>query len=79
MKVELEPEEVLELLDVITARLLDEAGLADGDRAALRQWRAASMRPGSEGMRELTAKLNADLARVLQTKARSAVMHHDWQ
>ncbi len=79
MKLELEPEEVLELLDVITTRLLDEAGLSDGDRAALRRWRAESVRPGSDGMRELTAKLNADVARVLQTKARSAVMRHDWQ
>ena len=79
MKVELEPEEARELLAFVVDRLADEAGLSDDDRAALRRWRAESVRPGSDAMRELTTKLNAEVARILQSKARSAVMRHDWQ
>ena len=79
MKLELEPEETRELFRVIVESLVGEAGLSDADIAALSRWRAEKMRPGSEGMRELTAKLNADIARALQAKARSAVIRPDWR
>ncbi len=79
MKVQLEPEEARELLALIVGRLLDETGCGDDDRAALRRWRSQSMKPGSEGMRELTAKLNAEIERTLQTKAKSALMKPDWR
>jgi Arc/MetJ family transcription regulator len=79
MKVELEPEETRELLGVIVDRLIEEAGFSDSDRATLRRWRSDSMRPGSEGMRELTAKINAEVARILQTKSKSAVVRPDWR
>ena len=79
MKVQLEPEEARELLALIVGRLLDEAGCGDGDRAVLRRWRSESMKAGSDGMRELTAKLNAEIERTLQTKARSPVMKPDWR
>ena len=79
MKLELEPEETRELFRVIVERLAAEAGLSDADIAALSRWRAEKMRPGSEGMRELTARINADIARTLQTKARSAVIRPDWR
>ncbi len=79
MKVELDGEEARELLALIVDRLLVEAGFSDQDRAALRRWRSESMRPGSESMRELTAKINTDLERTLQTKAKSAVVKPDWR
>lgn len=79
MRLTLEPEEARELLDVITERLLQESGLDDGDRAAMRRWRSESMKPGSEGMRELTAKINAELERTLAVKSRSAVVKPDWR
>lgn len=79
MKLELDSEEARELLGVICDSLAEGAGLAPEDRATLRQWQATAMRPGADGMRELTAKINAEIARTLQTKARSSVVRHDWQ
>ncbi len=79
MRLELEPEEAWELLSLIVDRLADEVGLADEDRATVRRWRSESMKPGSGGMRELTAKVNADLERALRTKEKSAVQKPDWR
>lgn len=77
MKVELEIDEAREILLYITERLGKEAGLDAKDRAALSKWRTA-MKPASEGMRELHAKINADLARSLENQKRSAVRKPDW-
>lgn len=79
MKIELEAEECLELFAAITDRLLDEAALSTEDRAALKRWRSTSMKPGSGGMKDLAARINADLARTLQTKAKSAILRPDWK
>lgn len=79
MKVELDLEECRELFTAIVDRLTDEAGLSDEDRAALKRWRSESMRAGSEGMKELAAKINADLERTLQNKARSPIVRPDWR
>jgi len=78
LKVELEPEEAREILALLVERLVQEAGLEDEDRARLRRWFSEEMRPGSQGMKELTAKINADLERVLRSKERSAVRRPDW-
>lgn len=78
MRLELEPDEARELLSLIVDRIAEEAGLSDEDRATLRRWRSEAMRTGSEGMRELTAKVNADLERALRTKEKSAVRRPDW-
>lgn len=75
---ELEPEEAREILALLVERLVQEAGLEDEDRARLRRWFSEEMRPGSQGMKELTAKINADLERVLRSKERSAVRRPDW-
>ena len=79
MKLELEPEESRELLSLIVDRLAEEARLSDADRAAVKRWRSERMRPGSDGMRELTHKINADLERALRTKEKSAVQKADWR
>jgi hypothetical protein len=78
VKVELEIEEARELMACVADRLIKEAGLNDKDRAALRKWRT-SMKPGSEGMRELSEQINADLARNLENQKKSAVRKPDWK
>ncbi len=79
MRLELEPDEARELLALIVDRLADEAGLSDADRAAVKRWRSETMKPGSEPMRELAAKVNADLERTLRDKQKSAVQRPDWR
>jgi hypothetical protein len=78
MKIEFEVDETRELLVFLLERMTKEAGLDAKDLAAIRKWRA-TLKPGSETMREFTAKVNADLARVLETQRRSAVMKPDWR
>ena len=79
MKLELEREEARELLVLVIDRLIEEAALSDADRATLRRWRSESMTAGSDGMIDLTAKINADIDRALKTKERSAIMKPDWR
>jgi len=79
VKLELEAAEARELLVLIVDRLIDEAGLSDADRASLRRWRSEGMRAGSDGMKELTARINADIDRALKSKEKSAIMKPDWR
>jgi hypothetical protein len=79
MKVQVEPEEARELVAMVVGKLIEEAGLSDDDRALLRRWRSEALKGGSEPMRELTAKLNAEIERTLQTRARSAIQRPDWK
>lgn len=79
MKLELEQEESAQLLSLIVDRITQEAGLATKDRAAVKRWRSDQMKAGSDAMKELTDKINADLERALQTKAKSAVQRPDWR
>jgi hypothetical protein len=78
MKFEVEVDETRELLVFLLERQVKEAKLSAADVAALRKWRA-TLKPGSEAMRDLTAKVNADLARVLQGQKRSVVVKPDWR
>ena len=79
MRLELEPEEGRELLSLIVDRLAGEVRLSDADRAAVKRWRSEQMKAGSDGMRELTHKINTDLERALRTKEKSAVQKADWR
>ncbi len=79
MKLELEQEESVELLSLIVDRITQEAGLATKDRAAVKRWRSEQMKAGSDAMKELTEKLNADLERALKAKEKSAVQKADWR
>jgi hypothetical protein len=79
VKLELAQEEAREVVVMIVDRLIEEAGVGDEDRATLRRWRSEGLRGGSEAIRELTEKINADLDRVLKTKERSAIMKPDWR
>jgi hypothetical protein len=79
MKVELDEEEVLEVMSRVVGRMLDTAKLADADKAKVRRWKSAAMRPGSEALRFLTRKMNDDLAQAWERKRRSAVRRPDWR
>jgi len=79
VKVEFEIEETRELLVFLCDRLIEDAGLAEADRATIRKWRGDSMRAGSPGMRDLHDRVNADLARALENKQRSSVRKPDWR
>jgi hypothetical protein len=79
VRLELEAAEARELLVLILDRIIDEAGLSEADRATLRRWRSEGMKAGSDGMKELTAKINADIDRALKTKEKSAIMKPDWR
>jgi hypothetical protein len=79
MRLELEQDEGRELLGVIVDRMVEEAGLSDEDGAAIKRWRSERMRAGSDGVRELTEKINADLERALRAKEKSAVQKPDWR
>jgi hypothetical protein len=78
MRVQFDPEEARALTAYVADCLIAEAGLSAADAAALRKWRA-SMKPGSAAMRELEGKINADIARVLENKRKSAVLKPDWR
>ncbi len=79
MKLELEQEESIELLSLIIDRITQEAGLATKDRAAVKRWRSEQMKAGSDAMKELSDKINADLERALRSKEKSAVQKADWR
>lgn len=79
MKIEFDADETWELLSAVVARLLDEVPLADSDRARIRRWRSDTMRPASEPVRVLTAKMNEDFAAVFARKRRSQIRKPDWR
>jgi ribosome recycling factor len=79
MRLELDTEEGRELLSLVVNRLAEEAELSNEDRAAVRRWRSDQMKAGSDDMRELTEKINADLERALRSKEKSAVQKPDWR
>jgi hypothetical protein len=79
MRLELDSEECRELMAAVVERLLTEAKFSKADSATLKRWRSESMKPGSEGMKELTAKINAEIERTLSTRAKSAIMRPDWR
>ena len=79
MKVELEEDETWQLMSLVVARLVDDAGLSSGDKAKVRRWRSDSMKAGREPMRVLTRKINDDLAQVWERKKRSGIRKPDWR
>lgn len=79
MKVELEEDETWQLMSLVVARLVDDAGLSSGDKAKVRRWRSDSMKAGREPMRVLTRKINDDLAEVWERKKRSSIRKPDWR
>jgi hypothetical protein len=79
MRLELDTEECRELLGTIVERVLADVKLGKDDKAALQRWRSEAMKPASEGMKELTAKINTEIQRTLATRAKSAIQRPDWK
>jgi hypothetical protein len=79
MRIELDLEESHQLFTAVTDALLKDTKLSKDDSAALKRWRSKAMTPGSEAMKQLAAKINADIARALENKAKSAVIKPDWK
>lgn len=79
MRVELDADETWALLSMLVAQVAEQATLSDKDRAAIRKWRSEGMKPASEPLRELTAKINADLDRASRSKERSQIRKPDWR
>src|SRR6266496_1826819 len=99
MQIILELDETWSLMSTITSYLIDNSGVSqDGKqavrrwrtdrasgtvemdhRATLRRWRSEGMKAGSDGTKELTAKINADIDRALKSKEKSAIMKPDWR
>jgi hypothetical protein len=79
MHIQLEDEEAWVLLSEVAGRVLEEAGLSDDDRAAIRRWRSEQMRPNSPTMVNLAQKLNADLEKTHRAKSRSRIRKPDWK
>ena len=79
MRLGLEQEESDELLSLIVDRITQEAGLATKDGAAVKRWRSGKMKAGSDAMKELSDKINADLERALKAKEKSAIQRADWR
>ena len=78
MKVELDTDESWNLLSHIIVRLVDEAALADADRAKIRRWKSDEMRATSQEMRVLASKINEDLAKTMERKTKSQLRKPDW-
>ena len=78
MKVELDTDESWNLLSHIIVRLVDEAPLADSDRAKIRRWKSEEMRPTSQEMRVLASKINEDIAKTMERKNKSQLRKPDW-
>ena len=79
MRIELDLEESHQLFTAVTDGLIRDIKFSKDDGAALKRWRSKAMTPGADGMKELAAKINADIARALENKAKSAVMKPDWK
>ena len=79
MHIELDLEESHQLFTAVTDALLKDIKFSKDDNAALKRWRSKAMTPGAEPMKELAAKINADIARALENKAKSAVIKPDWK
>jgi hypothetical protein len=79
MRIELDLEESHQLFSAVTDALLKDIKFSTADSAAFKRWRSKAMTPGSDGMKELAVKINADIARALENKAKSAVIKPDWK
>ena len=78
MRLELDLEESQQLFAAVTDAILKDVKFSTADSAALKRWRSKTT-PGSEAMKEIAAKINADVARALENKAKSAVKKPDWK
>jgi len=78
MKVEFDTDEAWNLMSHVIVRLLDETQLSDSDRARIRRWKSDEMKVTTQETRILGSKINEDLQKVYERKAKSQLRKPDW-
>ncbi|MGH2633799.1 MAG: hypothetical protein ACRDG3_10355 [Tepidiformaceae bacterium] len=78
MEVRFSDDEIAESLSILVARMADEAGLSDKDRAMLKRWRSSKMKLGGDDMDDLVRKANDDFAQNIARRERSQIRKPDW-
>jgi hypothetical protein len=71
-------DEISEALAILVAKMADDAGLSDKDRAMLKRWKSTKMKLGSDDMEDLVRKANEDFAQMIQRRERSQIRKPDW-
>lgn len=79
VKVELELEESWELMSFVVNHMLESIKLDKSDKAKVRRWKSKEMRTGSEEMKALHEKLNADLERLWGIRRKSDIRQPDYR
>ncbi|MEE9277246.1 MAG: hypothetical protein V3V06_02445 [Dehalococcoidia bacterium] len=79
VKVTLDLDESWALMSFVVNRMLDEVELDKSDRAKIRRWKSNEMRTAGEEMKALHEKMNADLARLWDTRRKSAIQRPDYR
>ncbi len=78
MRVEFETDEAWNLMSHVVGRLIDETQLSDSDRARIRRWKSDEMKVTTQEMRILVSKMNEDIQKVYERKAKSQLRKPDW-
>ena len=78
MKVELDNDEAWSLMSHVVNQVIEGAALSDTDRARIRRWKSDEMRVTSQEMRVLTEKINGDIQKSFERKAKSQIRKPDW-
>ncbi len=79
MEIRFIDEEINEIAAVIINKMADGAGLSDKDRAMLKRWRSARLKPGTDDMEDLVRKANDDFAQGVSRRQRSQLQKPDWR
>jgi hypothetical protein len=77
VKVQFDLEESWELLSFVVNQMLKDVDLGKSDKASIRRWKSKEMRTGSEEMKALHEKLNADMARIWEVRKKSDISGSD--
>ena len=79
VKVTLDIDESWALMSFVVNRVLDETTLDKSDKASIRRWKSRDMKLGSDEMKALHEKLNADIARLWDMRRKSEIRRPDWR
>ena len=77
VKVQFGLEESWEMLSFVVNDMLKDVDLDKSDKASIRRWKSKEMRTGSEEMKALHEKLNADLDRLWEVRKKSNISASD--
>ena len=77
VKVQFDLEESWEMLSFVVNDMLKDVELDKSDKASIRRWKSKEMRTGSEEMKALHEKLNADLDRLWEVRKKSHISASD--